>query len=362
VSTTPERSGPATTHPPGPVLVMGTGAVGGYVGGALQVAGADVVFVGRPRMLAALRAHGLTLTDIEGRLQKISPRDLVLCEQPPAGLAPCMVLLTVKSGDTASAATALAAVLPAGTPVLSLQNGIGNAAVGQASAPALQWLSGMVPYNIAEIAPGHLHRGTSGRLAAQDDPALRALLPRFRGARLGLDLHADLRPVQWGKLLLNLNNPVNALSGLPLKPQLLDRGYRRVLADLQSEALRVLKQAGIQPAQVGHVAPRWLPHVLRLPSPIFRRLAQRMLRIDDRARSSMADDLARGRSPEIDALCGEVVRLAASVGGRAPLNAAMVGLMSAPSPARMQADALMRALRAGSAPAAAQPPSADAAQ
>jgi 2-dehydropantoate 2-reductase len=298
-------------------------------------------------MLAALRTHGLTLTDIDGRLQKIAPRELQLFEQPPPGLAPSLVLLTVKSGDTASAAATLAAVLPAGTPVLSLQNGIGNAAVGQAAAPGLRWLAGMVPYNIAEIAPGHLHRGTSGRLAAQDDPALQALKGRFRAARLGLDLHADMRPVQWGKLLLNLNNPVNALSGLPLKPQLMDRGYRRVLADLQSEALRVLRQAGIQPAQVGHVAPRWLPLVLRLPSPIFRRLAKRMLRMDDRARSSMADDLARGRAPEIDALCGEVVRLAASVGGQAPLNAAMVGLMSAPSPARMQADALLRALRAG---------------
>jgi 2-dehydropantoate 2-reductase len=54
-----------------------------------------------------------------------------------------------------------------------------------------------------------------------------------------------------------------------------------------------------------------------------------MLRIDDKARSSMADDLALGRRTEIDALCGEVVRLARSNGARAPLSAKMVELVEA---------------------------------
>ena len=48
----------------GPVLVMGAGAIGCHLGGSLQVAGASVVFVGRARVLAALRAQGLTLTDL----------------------------------------------------------------------------------------------------------------------------------------------------------------------------------------------------------------------------------------------------------------------------------------------------------
>ena len=80
------------------------------------------------------------------------------------------------------------------------------------------------------------------------------------------------------------------------------------------------------------MAPALLPWVLRLPDALFTRLAARMLRIDDQARSSMADDLALGRPTEIDALCGEVVRLAQAQGRDAPLNRAMVGLMTRPGP------------------------------
>ena len=332
------------TPAPGPALVMGAGSVGCFLGGALQAAGAEVHFVGRPRVLAALREHGLTLTDLDGRRQHLPPASLHLHAVPPAGLVPSIVLLCVKSGATANAAQALAGTLPAGTPMVSMQNGIGNADVARAAAPALHVLPGLVPFNVAELAPGHWHRGTGGRLAAQQHAALRAWQPVFEAAGLPLDLHADLRPLQWGKLLLNLNNPVNALSGLPLRAQLLDAGYRRVVAALQAEALAALAAAGIRPARVGAAPPALLPHLLRLPTPLFRRVAARMLRIDDRARSSMADDLARGRPTEIDALCGEVARLARQHGRPAPLNERMVELLSQQPPPRLSAAALQAQL------------------
>ena len=313
----------------GSVLVMGAGAIGCYLGGCLQAAGVPVVFVGRPRVLAALREHGLTLTDLDGGQQRIESTALSLHETIPSGLVPRLVLLAVKSGATGEAAAQLGAVLPSGTPVVSMQNGLSNAATAQAAAPTLRLLAGMVPFNIAELAPGHYHRGTTGVLAAQDDAALRALQADFGRAGLPLHLHADLRAVQWGKLLLNLNNPVNALSGLPLRAQLMDRGYRQCLAALQSEALAVLRGANIQPAQVGALPPQRIPPLLRLPTPLFRLIAARMLRIDRSARSSMADDLSNGRATEIDALCGEVVRLAESRGLAAPINARMVALVTA---------------------------------
>ncbi len=143
-------------------------------------------------------------------------------------------------------------------------------------------------------------------------------------------LPADIRAVQWGKLLLNLNNPVNALSDLPLRQELLDRDCRRVFAALQTEALRVMARAGIQPAQVTAVSPTLLPHVLRLPNWLFTRLAKRMLQIDAKARSSMWDDLEAGRVTEIDALSGAVVRLAVQHGMEAPLNARMCELLGGP--------------------------------
>jgi len=186
-----------------------------------------------------------------------------------------------------------------------------------------------VPFNVAELGPGRLHRGTVGAVAAQDDPATRALQPLFERAGFALELHADLRPLQWGKLLINLNNPVNALSGLPLRAQLLDRGYRQCFAALQAEALQVLQAAGIVPAQVTPLPPQRLPMLLRLPTFVFRAVAARMLRIDAKARSSMADDLALGRTTEIDALCGEVLRLAQAHGMTAPLNARITALVEA---------------------------------
>jgi 2-dehydropantoate 2-reductase len=308
---------------PGPVTVMGAGAIGCYVGGCLQAAGTEVHFVGRPRVLDALGTNGLTVSDLDGRRTTLPPASLNLHRTPPAAAA--LVLLCVKSAATADAARAL----PAGSVVLSLQNGIGNAGVAAAAAPRLTVLPGMVPFNVAELTPGHFHRGTVGEVAAQDDAALRPWAAVFAAAGLPLQLHADLRPVQWAKLLLNLNNPVNALSGLPLRAELLDRDHRHVLAALQDEALRAMAAAGIVPAKITPLPPRWLPGVLRLPNWLFERVAARMLRIDAQARSSMADDVALGRKTEVDAFCGEVQRLAQAHGGSAPLNTRIAALVEA---------------------------------
>jgi 2-dehydropantoate 2-reductase len=322
---------------------MGAGSVGCWIGGCLAAAGADVVFVGRPRVLDTLAQGGLRLTDLDGRDERVLYA--TLATEPPPGIAPQLVLFTVKSGATLQAAAQLGEALPAGTPVVSFQNGIGNVEHARAAAPALRWLPGLVPYNIAEVGPAHFHRGTGGALVTTDHPALRAAQPDFERARLKLKLHeGDLRALQWGKLLMNLNNPVNALSGLPLRAQLLDRGYRVCLAALQTEALAALKAAGIEPAQVGALPPHRVPLLLRLPTPIFKRVAARMLRIDDEARSSMADDLRLGRTTEVDAFCGEVVRLAAAHGRAAPRNETISALVRTWTGAPMSARELRRAL------------------
>ena len=309
---------------PGPVWVLGAGSIGCFVGGCLQAAGAEVHFIGRPRVLSGLAADGLRVSDLDGRDDTILPAALHLHESPPERSLPSLVLLCVKSPATADAAALLQDAVPKGTPVVSLQNGVGNPAVARAHAPALKILPGMVPFNVAQLGPGHFHRGTEGHVAVQADPALEPWLATFERAGLPLDLHADLAPVQWGKLLLNLNNPVNALSGQPLQAQLLDRGHRRTLAALMAEALQLLAQAGIAPARMSPLPWRWMPAFLRLPTPVFRVAAARMLRMDAKARSSMADDVAQGRRTEIDALCGEFVRLAARLGTTAPRNAEMV--------------------------------------
>jgi len=314
---------------------MGAGSIGCYLGGLLALAGWQVDFVGRTRVLQALREQGLALSGLGQASQRLPATALLdhLHEVPPSDLCPDLTLLCVKSGATAEAAAVLQASLPAGSLVLSMQNGVGNLALAQAAAPALDWRAGMVPFNVAELSPGHFHRGTGGDLRVQgrsEESALQALQEAWQGQGLRLQLVATssaMQAVQWGKLLLNLNNPVNALSGQPLRAELLQLGYRRCFAALQEEALDLLAAAGISPAQMTPLPPRRLLQVLRLPSPLFRLVAARMLKIDAQARSSMADDLSLGRLTEIDALCGEVVRLAEKLGRNAPLNARMVALV-----------------------------------
>ena len=312
---------------------MGAGAIGCWLGGQLQRAGVPVTLVGRSRVIGALRTQGLTLTDLHGRRDTIKAELLDLHETMPTHARPSLVLLCVKRGATAEAAAELATALQGGpTPgplVVSMQNGIDNVDVARSAAPRLAVLPGMVPFNVAELGPGHYHRGTEGALAAQDHPTLRAWQPRFAAAGLPLQLHADMRPVQWGKLLLNLNNAVNALSGLPLLRQLLDADLRCCTAALIDETLVVLRAAGIAPAQMSPLPPSWVPRVMRLPTPLFRLIAARSLRIDDQARSSMADDLALGRVTEVDAIHGAVERLASQCGLAAPLNQRMAALVRA---------------------------------
>ena len=71
-----------------------------------------------------------------------------------------------------------------------------------------------------------------------------------------------------------------------------------------------------------------MPHVLRLPTPLFSRIAARMLTIDPTARTSMAYDLMAGRPTEIDSLQGEIIRLAEQQRRPAPICARVAALVS----------------------------------
>ncbi|MCK7594038.1 2-dehydropantoate 2-reductase [Pseudomarimonas salicorniae] len=312
---------------PGAVLVYGAGAIGQFLAGALASAGVAVHCVARPHVVKALRERGLQFGRIDGRTVHLAPGVLGASESLEQAPPPSLVLLTVKGPATTAAGAELQRALPAGTLVVSFQNGVDNPARLRDAAPGLHVLAGMVPFNVVMVEPGVVRQSTDGQLACASDPAIETWASAFARAGLPLALHADMRAVQWGKLLLNLNNPVNAAAGIPLREQLLQRGYRQVVAALQAEALGLLRRAGIRPARVTPMPPALLPALLRLPTPLFQALAQRMLTISPEARSSMQDDRDAGRPTEIDELCGAVVRLAASTGDRAPLNERMLELI-----------------------------------
>jgi 2-dehydropantoate 2-reductase len=240
-----------------------------------------------------------------------------------------LVLVTVKSAATATAGDELAGVLKPGAVVVSFQNGIRNADVLRERLRDQVVLSGMVPFNVLNRGGGAFHQGTSGGLEIQEHAALTPYVEAFAKAGLPLKQHADLLPVQWAKLLLNLNNPINALSDLPLLDELSQRSFRRCLAAAQSETLALLDAAGIKPAQLLAISPHRFPALLRLPDFIYKRLAGKTLAIDPLARTSMWEDLQAGRRTEIDYINGEVVRLAESLNRPAPINAKLVALIRA---------------------------------
>lgn len=309
------------------IAVFGAGSVGCYLGGRLLATGANVHFIGRARIAAEVAAHGLHCTDLHGADHRVAPGIARFSEDPEAVRSADVVLVTVKSAATDVAARELAGRLKPGALVISFQNGLRNAEVLRAGLPGVTVLTGMVPFNVLARGQGRFHHGSDGVLAVEEHPALQPLLPVFERCGLPLSRHADMRAVQWGKLLLNLNNAINALSGVPLKEELSQRGFRRCLAAAQAETLALLDAANIPVAQLTKVPPHWLPRLLSLPDFLFTRLAKQMVAIDPLARSSTWEDLEAGRATEVDYINGAVVKLAESMGWQAPVNATLVALI-----------------------------------
>ena len=307
------------------LAVFGAGSVGCYIGGRLAVAGAQITLIGRDRIGAEVAANGLRLSDYTGFSAHLPEITFALDAAAVAGCE--AVLVCVKSQDSAAAAKALRPHLDPKPVVISFQNGVSNAAT-LAGGLNRAVVPGMVGFNVAAQGQGRFHQGTQGDLHIQTDPRLSAIRPVFDAAGLGLITHADMRPVLWAKLMLNLNNAVNALANVPLRDQVLQRDFRLCLALAQEEMLALARIAGLPAmARLSPLPASFIPRVLRLPTPLFRTVARSMLRIDPVARSSMSDDLALGREPEVAWINGEVVRLAESLGRDAPVNRRLQALV-----------------------------------
>ncbi len=236
--------------------------------------------------------------------------------------------MCVKSGATADAARDIAEHGRDGAMVISFQNGVSNHEILERSlGDRFRIVRGMIPFNVAYLGNGHFHKGVAGALFADDRRETRALAAAIGDGPAALRLSSDMLGLAWGKLLINLNNAVSALSGRTLLEELSERDYRRVLAAAQREGLRLLRRAGIKPRKIGPVPPALLPLVIGSPDWLFRGIFLKGWKIDARARSSMADDLAAGRKTEVDAINGELVRLAERLGRTAPVNSAIVGLV-----------------------------------
>jgi 2-dehydropantoate 2-reductase len=311
--------------PDKPIGVAGAGSIGCFVGGMLAASGRKVALLARPRVIGEIEKDGLRLTSFEGFDRTIAASQLTLSEDPEIFSNIGAVLVTVKSTDTAGIADIIARHAPSDAVIISLQNGVGNAAVLRERLPGRRVLAAMVPFNVVAPGGGRFHRATSGDIMVEQDDADTA--DRISVPGLKMRATDNIAGVQWGKLLVNLNNALNALSGLPLRRQLAQRAWRRLLADQVAEGLAAIRAEGIKPVSPTPVPSGWTPSLLRLPDAIFEILLGRTMKIDPEARSSMAEDLQRGRRTEIDYLQGVVVEIAGRHGLEVPLSRRIVALI-----------------------------------
>jgi 2-dehydropantoate 2-reductase len=305
--------------------VAGAGSIGCFVGGMLAAGGRDVALLARPRVIAEIETHGLRLTSFEGFDRRIASSELTLSEDPSIFADARVVLVTVKSADTAEIAGVIAQHAPSDAVIVSLQNGVGNVAVLREKLPGRQVLAGMVPFNVIAMGDGRFHRATSGDIVVEQDAAGTA--EKISAPGLTIRPSADIVGVQWGKLLVNLNNALNALADLPLRRQLAQRAWRRLFADQMAEGLAALRAEGIRPVSSTPIPANWTPFLLRLPDAVFEIMLGRTMKIDPEARSSMWEDLQRGRRTEIDYLQGVITGIADRHGLQVPLSRHIVELV-----------------------------------
>lgn len=320
------------------ICIAGAGSIGCFVGGMLAAAGRKVSLLARPRVVAGIAHNGLQLTSFEGGRWHLLAGQVSPSDDPAIIGDARIVIVAVKSGDTAEMAGHIARHAAQDAIIISLQNGVGNVAVLKQALPDHRILGGMVPFNVVMRDDGTVHRATSGALVIERDSDDTAAL--LAVADLPVQSTDNIVGVQWGKLLVNLSNALNALSDLPLHAQLQQRAWRLLLADQITEGLAVLRASAITPVSPT-VMPPWLtPHLLRLPDGPFGIVLRRVMKIDSNARSSMWEDLQRRRPTEIDYLQGVVVQLADRYKIATPLSRRVIALVKAAEGAKRGSPAL----------------------
>ncbi len=304
------------------ICVIGAGAIGGFVGARLALAGHEVVFIARGRNLDAINADGVRVFYRDGRVDSASAR--ATDDYAAAGRFD-VVVLALKAHQVAAVAGKLAPLYHDDTVVIPMQNGIpfwyfhghGGALAGRTvesvdpggvvkdAIPASRIL-GCVVYPATELTgPGtvvHIEgdRFPLGELDGSATPRIQAVAEAFVGAGLKCPVLDNIRAEIWLKLWGNLTfNPISALTHATLVDICLDPHGRELAVQMMREAQAVAEQLGIA----------------------FRVTLER--RIDGAAKvgkhkTSMLQDVEAGRALEIDALVGSVAELGRLAGVPTP--------------------------------------------
>jgi 2-dehydropantoate 2-reductase len=295
------------------IAVMGAGAVGCWHGGMLARAGHAVTLVGRAPHVQAMQRDGLWLdtTRFQARVAVQASTEAAAVQGAQ------LVLVCVKSGDTEAAGAALAPHLAPGAWVFSLQNGVDNAQRLQALLrrevlPALVYVA-------AEMAgPGHVKHHGRGELVIGPSAASEAVAALFTAAGVPVEVSANVLGALWAKLILNCAwNALSAITQQTYGELGTGEGVQALQREVMDECLAVARAEGVTLA--GDAQAHWQA---------IAALAETM----PNQRSSTAQDLARGRTTEIDHLNGHVLRRGQVHGIATPVNRALHTLVKLMEP------------------------------
>ena len=312
------------------VAIFGAGAIGGFLGVRLAQAGVDVTFVARGPHLAAMQADGVTLRS-GGESVTVRPRCVASAVE--AGVHD-YVVVTLKAHGLAAAAPSIAAMMGQQSAVVTGVNGVPywyfygldgpfrDRVVESVDPGGALWgvlppsqAIGCVVYPAAEVvAPGvieHLYgdRFTLGEPDGSRSPRVEAFSKALIGAGLKAPVRPRIRDELWVKLWGNLAfNPISALTGATLDRIVGDDGLRGLCRGMMLEAKAAAEALGV-----------------RFGIDVDKRIAGGAE--GGVHKTSMLQDLERGRPMEIDALLGAVVELGGMVGVEMPLCAAVLALV-----------------------------------
>jgi 2-dehydropantoate 2-reductase len=292
-------------------IIYGAGGIGSIMGGHLFRTGHDVILIGRQGHVDAINSRGLKLVTpaatFELKIPAVtSPLDIQFQKDD-------VVCLCMKSQDTESAIRELKEVTST-RPVFCFQNGVSN------EKTALKYYSDvygvMVRVGAVFLTDGEVvcRRDPPGwyiigRYPKGVDALLEAVAVDLRAAGYLIKLVDDAMPYKWGKLMANLSNAIDAVTGSGWGAGNDTSADRAVY----EEAAVILKKAGVKWVSQEKVIEDW-PETKNVRG-AFKTAAQ----------SSTWQSLARGRTTlETDFLNGEIVRLAESIGLEAPLNQKLI--------------------------------------
>jgi len=281
------------------VAVMGAGAVGCYYGAMLARAGHEVVLIGRPAHVEAVRARGLRL-----EAQSFDEHlPLAASTEADAVRGADLVLFCVKSTDTEAAAAQIAPHLAPGALVLTLQNGVDNDERARSVLRSHEVAAAVVYVATGMAGPGHVKHNGRGELVIAPSARGEEVAQALRAAGVPTEISDNVRGALWAKLVLNCAyNALSAITQLPYGVLVRNEGVPGVLRDVVAECLAVARAEGVT-----------------IPGDIDAAVAG-IARTMPAQFSSTAQDLARGKRSEIDHLNGFVLRRGEALGVPVPAN------------------------------------------